>query len=456
MASYLAVDIGASSGRHILGTFADGRLALREIYRFENGMKEENGALVWDTEALFESVLAGLEECRRQGVFPKSVAIDTWGVDYVLLDGEGKEMPPTVAYRDKSCEGAVRHTEGVLNREYLYARTGIQHQDFNSVFRLSADGRTKSAKRFLMMPDYLTYRLTGKARNEYTNATTTGLVNAKARCWDGEILQKAGIPAEIFLPLSQPGESLGGFKAEIRERLGFDCEVLLCPTHDTASAVAACPIDEGSVYISSGTWSLIGTENAHPVLTERAREANFTNEGGIGGRYRFLKNIMGMWLFQCVKKELPGYSYDGMMHLAMESGFDGLTDPNLPCYTAPKSMLAEVRRALGAPSLPTGDVLRCLYRSLALSYKRAIDEIEEISGKRIENIFIIGGGSRDAYLNALTAQATGRRVYTGLAEATAVGNILSQYMADKGLCLDEARETVKHSFDIKEFDYEQI
>lgn len=455
MEAYLAVDIGASSGRHILGRVEDGRLCLQEVYRFENGFVNEGGALVWDTEKLFENVLAGLEACGRLGVIPKTMALDTWGVDYVLLDADKKELYPAVSYRDGAAERAVKPAETVVSRRRLYEKTGIQYQSFNTVYQLYRDklsGKLDRARYFLMMPDYLTYKLTGRTVNEYTNATTTGLVNAESRTWDDGLIGALGLPRGLFSDLSQPGRTVGGFSDEVKARLGFDCRVVLCPSHDTASAVAACPIDGRGVYISSGTWSLIGTENARPVLTEAARRANFTNEGGVNGTYRFLKNIAGMWLFQSVRRELDGAGYDDMMKLAMQSSFKETTDPNLPAYASPQSMVEAVRQSLGRPGLPVGDVLNCLYRSLALSYKRAVEEIEEVSGKRTEYIFITGGGSRDAYLNALTAEFTGKRVYTGLTEATATGNLAAQLAADRGLSLAHVREIIKHSFDIKEFD----
>lgn len=455
MTAYLAVDIGASSGRHMLGTVENGCLSIKEIYRFENGFTNQQGTLAWDAEALFENVLTGLSACKAQGVIPKTVAIDTWGVDYVLLDGEGKELLPAVSYRDGAAVSAAKQAAEVLSNEQLYAKTGIQYQSFNTVYQLYRDklsGKLDKARHFLMMPDYLAYRLTGEMANEYTNATTTSLVNANGREWDTDVISALGLKEELFLPLSPPTRVLGGFKDEVKERLGFDCTVVLCPTHDTASAVAACPIDDKGVYISSGTWSLIGTENPYPVLTDRAREANLTNEGGIEYRYRFLKNIMGMWLFQSVRREIDKtLTYDEMMHLAMESGFTERTDPNLPQYVAPESMIGAVRESLGKPDLPLGDVLNCLYHSLAYSYKEAIEEIEEISGKRVEYIYIVGGGSKDAYLNTLTARYTGKRVYTGLSEATATGNIISQLMADKKISLSEARAIISNSFEMKEF-----
>ena len=453
---YLAIDIGASSGRHILGSVENGKLRLEEVYRFENGIKNENGVLVWDTEILFQHIKNGIRRCREIGKEPKTVAIDTWGVDYVLLDENKKEIFPAVSYRDSRTDESAREVAAILPQSELYARTGIQKQNFNTIYQLFCDkksGKLESAKHFLMMPDYLSFKLTGEIRNEYTNATTTNLVNAKTKQWDSYILDKLGLPKEIFRPLSLPGTSVGHLTEEVKNEVGFDCEVLLCPSHDTASAVAACPIEEDSVYISSGTWSLIGTENTEPVLTNEALQANFTNEGGIEYRFRFLKNIMGMWLFQNIRKNLDkALTYDEMMLMAIGSDFKEKIDPNAPCFVAPENMIEAVRAYLDKPDLPLCDVLSSVYHSLAESYKTAVKEIEKISQKDIRSIHIVGGGSRDKYLNLLTAQYTGKNVYTGLTEATATGNILSQIMHDKNINLTEARKIIRTTFEIEEAD----
>ncbi len=454
MTYYLAIDIGASSGRHILGYTENGQLRLEEIYRFDNNIQEENGTLIWDIEHLFSEVKAGIARCGELGKLPKTVAIDTWGVDYVLLDENKREIFPAVSYRDGRTTESARAVNEILSQNELYRRTGIQKQNFNTVYQLYADklsGKLKKAKHFLQIPDYLAFKLTGEIRNEYTNATTTNLVSAEGRDWDKEILRRLGLPDEIFCELSLPGTVVGVFTDEIRHEIGFDSTVILCPTHDTASAVAACPVDTESIYISSGTWSLIGTENKHPILSDEAMKANFTNEGGIEYRFRFLKNIMGMWLFQNIRRELDKkLSYDEMMQLAMQSSFTKTVNPNAPEFVAPKSMIGAIRTALGMPDLPLGDVLSCVYHSLAQSYRDAIREIEAVGDKTVRSVCIVGGGSRDAYLNALTSRYTGKPVCTGLVEATATGNLLSQIMYDKNLSLSQAREIVKTTFDIKE------
>ncbi len=453
MTYYLAVDIGASSGRHILGCVENGTIKLEEIYRFDNGIQPCGGSLVWDIGHLLREVKAGIAKCKELGKLPKTVAIDTWGVDYVLFDNAGKEILPAVAYRDGRTAAALEKVHALISPEKLYARTGIQQQSFNTIYQLFCDkesGKLSGAAHFLMMPEYLSYKLTGVMKNEYTNASTTGLVNAESKQWDKELLCSLGIPETLFLPLSKPGTPVGSFSEDVVREVGFDAEVLLAPSHDTASAVAACPLDDRSVYLSSGTWSLIGTENLQPVLSEGARNANFTNEGGVEYRVRFLKNIMGMCLFQNIRKELgKKLTYDEMMQLAMESDYKKTFDCNDPTLTAPESMIGAIKALLGE-DLALGDVLSSVYHSLAKSYHTAITQIEALSGKQIEKLLIVGGGSKDRYLNALTAKMTGKRVLTGLSEATALGNLLSQLMHDQNLDLAAARNLVKQSFDIKE------
>lgn len=451
---YLAIDIGASSGRHILGHIENGNLCLEEIYRFDNDIKNENGTLIWDIDNLFTQVKAGISKCKELGKLPKTIAIDTWGVDYVLLDENKREILPAVSYRDGRTEESSKTASEIISQAELYKRTGIQKQAFNTIYQLYADKLSKklnNAKYFLMMPEYLSFKLTGEIRNEYTNATTTNLVNAQSKQWDKYILDKLGLPKDIFCDLSLPGTVVGNFTYEVKTEIGFDSKVILCPSHDTASAVAACPIDDESVYISSGTWSLIGTENLFPVLGEKALEANFANEGGIEYRFRFLKNIMGMWLIQNIRRNInKELTYDEMMKLAVNSDFKEKIDPNANEFLAPENMIEAVRNYLSKPELPLGDVLSSVYHSLADSYRKAVEDIESISGKEIRSIHIVGGGSKDKYLNNLTAEYTGKKVFTGLMEATATGNLLSQIMYDKNITLTQAREIIKETFNIKE------
>ncbi|MBQ5677678.1 MAG: rhamnulokinase [Clostridia bacterium] len=447
----LAIDMGASSGRHILGFIEDGKLKLEEIYRFENGIVDIDGTLCWDIDHLFTEIKNGLKECKKLGKIPKTVAIDTWGVDYVLLDKDKKEILPAVAYRDARTCGIPEEIDKIIPQKELYERTGIQATSYNSIYQLYCDkksGKLDSAEYFLMMPEYFSFKLTGEIRNEYTLSTTGGLVNVNTFERDEEILEKLGIPKKIFTPLSLPGTVVGNLSDEVKEELGFDTTVILCASHDTASAVASCSVGDNGIYISSGTWSLIGTENAQPVTCEKAMNSGFTNEGGVEHRYRFLENIMGMWLLQNIRKNLDKkYTYDEMMQMAMASDFTEHINPNDESFLAPDNMIEAIKNYLGKPELPIGDVLNSVYHSLAKTYNEAVKVVEEISNKQIDVINIVGGGCKDTYLNSLTEKYTGKKVIAGPVEATAAGNLMVQLMyLDKGLNLTTARELIKNSF----------
>ena len=446
----LAIDMGASSGRHILGYVENGKLKLEEIYRFENGIVDIDGTLCWVIDKLFTEIKNGLKECHKKGIHPKTVAIDTWGVDYVLLNKDKKEILPAVSYRDNRTSGIPEEIDKIIPRKELYERTGIQAINFNSIYQLFCDkksGKLQNAEYFLMMPEYFSFKLTGNIRNEYTLATTGGLVNTKTFERDEEILNKLGIDSKIFTPLSLPGTVVGNLSEEVKSEVGFDTTVILCASHDTASAVASCSVGDNGIYISSGTWSLIGTENFEPVTCEKAMNSGFTNEGGIDHRYRFLENIMGMWLLQNIRKNLDKkFTYDEMMQMAMDSNFTECINPNAEDFLAPENMIEAIRNYLGKPDLPIGDVINCVYHSLAKAYMEAVMIIEEIGNKEIDVINIVGGGCKDTYLNSLTEKYTGKKVIAGPVEATATGNIMVQLMyLDKNLDLAKARELVKNS-----------
>ena len=449
---YLAIDIGASSGRHILGYIDNGRLKLEEIHRFENYITNQNSTLVWDIKHLVNEVKKGIAKCKEIGKIPCTVAIDTWGVDYVLLDENRKEIKPCYCYRDSRTSTVIDEVESLVSPTELYAKTGIQKQNFNTIYQLYADkksGKLLNAKYFLMMPEYLSFKLTGEIKNEYTNATTTGLVNANAKTWDTDIIYALGLTGASFLPLSLPSSHVGFLNEEIQKAVGFNCAVLFAPSHDTASAVCACPMDNDDLYISSGTWSLIGTEITEPILSESARILNFTNEGGIDYRFRFLKNYMGMWLFQNIRRNLnKSMTYDEMMELAKNCGEYKYFDVNDSTLVAPKNMIEAIGKLIGSDDL--GLILNSAYHSLAKSYSEAVTEIEAVTGKRFNAIHIVGGGCQDKYLNALTRDYTGKSVTAGPVEATATGNIVSQIMRDKKISLAAARDLIKNSFDIKE------
>lgn len=454
MQYYLAIDIGASSGRHILGYIADGKLKLEEVYRFENGFNNENGSLVWNTERLFNEVREGIKKCGEIGKIPTTVAIDTWGVDYVLLDKYKKEILPAFCYRDSRTESIIPLVEEKIAPKDMYFKTGIQKQNFNTVYQLYADklsGRLDEAEYFLMMPAYLSFKLTGVIKNEYTNATTGSLVNAQTHQWDKEIIDGLDLPQKLFGELSLPASKIGGFIDEIKEYVGFDSTVIFAPSHDTASAVAACPMGENDLYISSGTWSLIGTESLTAVISEDTFKANFANEGGIEHRFRFLKNYMGMWLLQNIRRNLnKSLTYDEMMYKAEACGNFDYLDVNHESFVAPENMIDAVKNYFGK-DMSLDEILASVYHSLAKSYKFATEEIERLTGKTMNAIHIVGGGCQDKYLNRLTAQYTGKPVTAGPVEATAVGNLIAQLIYNK-VCgdLTAARELIKKSFEIKE------
>jgi len=457
---YLAVDIGASSGRHILGYMQDGKMCYEEIYRFENGPIKKDGHLCWDLEGLFHSIVEGLKECKKQDKVPVSMGIDTWGVDFVLLDQDDQILGPTVCYRDDRTKGMDEKVYEKIAQDDLYARTGIQKQIFNTIYQLMAVKEQapeclEQAQTLLMVPDYFHFRLTGQKKSEYTNATTGQLVNPATKDWDYELIDLLGYPKKIFLPLSVPGTVVGNLSEEIRKEVGFDCTVVLPGTHDTASAVLAVPMSEDSVYISSGTWSLMGVERMEADCSPRSCELNFTNEGGYEYRFRYLKNIMGLWMIQSVRHELnDAYSFAQLCELAEEAEIDSIVSCNDDCFLAPASMIEEVKRFCKdsnqqIPETP-GELARVIYRSLAVCYKDTVKEIEEMAGKTYPAIHIVGGGANAEYLNQLTAASTGKEIHAGPTEATAIGNLTAQMLQDGVFgSVAEARSCIHDSFEIK-------
>lgn len=475
---YLAIDIGASSGRHILGSVRDGRIALEEIHRFDNKQVHRNGHDCWDMDNLWNGIVDGLRACKALGRTPVTVGIDTWAVDYVLLDRDGGMIGDAVAYRDGRTEKMDAVVDGVIPPEELYARTGIQKQIFNTVYQLMAlkqehPEQLENAESLLMLPDYFNYRLTGVKKQEYTNATSTNLVNAAEKVWDLELIRRLGLPAKLFGELSMPGTVVGELTAEMQQAVGFNTTVILPATHDTGSAFLAVPAqDENAVYLSSGTWSLLGVENEKPVTSEASRLQNFTNEGGAWYRFRYLKNIMGLWMIQSIRRELNGVSYvagresrhaagrtysfpDLIEEAKGAADFPSVLDANDGSFLAPDSMIDAVKaycRGSGQPVPETvGEIMQCVYRSLAKCYKDAIEGLSALTGRACTSINIVGGGCQDMYLNRMTANAAGLPVYAGPVEGTAIGNLIVQMIAGGEFdSLQTARNAVKMSFDIKE------
>lgn len=460
MKYYLGIDIGASSGRHILGHVEDGKVVLEEIYRFYNGVSDVNGHLCWDLKQLFAEIKNGMKECAKQDKIPASLGIDTWGVDFVLLDEKDQVLGDTVAYRDSRTEGMDEEVYKLISPEDLYARTGIQKQIFNTIYQLMAVKKQHpeylaQAKAMLMIPDYFHFLLTGKKVQEYTEATTGQLINAKTNDWDYELIDLLGYPKEIFQPILMPGTEVGDLLPEIAEEVGFSCKVVLPATHDTGSAVMAVPsLNDDTLYISSGTWSLMGIERKEADCSMESMKANFTNEGGYDHRFRYLKNIMGLWMIQSVKKEFAeDLSFAQICEMASKETISSIVDCNDDCFLAPKSMIKAVQdfcRRTGQQVPETvGEISSVIYNSLAKCYGDTVKEIEEITGKKYSTIYVVGGGSNAGYLNELTAKYTGKKVSAGPSEATAIGNVIVQMLHD-GVFKDlpEARTCVRESFDV--------
>lgn len=428
MKVYLAIDIGASSGRHIVGWLEDGGIQTKEVYRFPNGVQEENGHLVWDVRKLFSNVVEGIMEAFRLYPEIESLSIDTWGVDYVLLKGD-KEVYPVFAYRDSRTEAVIPQVHEKVPFSELYRHTGCQFQPFNTIYQLydeKLNGRLEGVTDMLMMPEYLMWKLCGVKAREYTNATTMGMVGAQTGEFDMEIVERLGYPKRLFPKLSQPGTVLGMLRPEIATAVGGNCKVVLCATHDTGSAVEGIPMEGNHPYISSGTWSLLGVKTPKPITDSGSEAANYSNEGGIGYN-RYQKNIMGMWLVNELQRELcPEMSFPEIVQLAEESTCEQIVDANAPEFLAPKSMKAAFDKATGNTLGTLGDYFRCAYRSLAVSYRQAIDELEVNTGPKYEKLYIVGGGAKNVFLNRLTEEATRKQVIALPIEATALGNLKIQ------------------------------
>ncbi len=458
---YLAIDIGASSGRHMLAGMKDGKMQLEEVYRFPNGMDNKNGTLCWDVERLFTEIKNGLKKCKEIGKIPVSMGIDTWGVDYVLLDKDDNILGDTVGYRDSRTEGMDEKVYEVIPQDDLYARTGIQKQIFNTIYQLMAVKEShpeylEQAETILMIPDYFNFLLTGVKKNEYTEATTGQLISPKTNDWDYELIDMLGYNSGMFLPVSMPGTVVGGFTEEVQKEVGFNCTVVLPATHDTGSAVLAVPTnDDDAVYISSGTWSLMGIERKEADCSMESMKANFTNEGGYDHRFRYLKNIMGLWMIQSVKKEFTeNLSFAQICEMASKETISSIVDCNDDCFLAPKSMIEAVQKFCRDTNQQVpetvGEISSVIYNSLAKCYGDTVEEIEAITGKKYSTIYVVGGGSNAGYLNELTAKYTGRKVSAGPSEATAIGNVIVQMLHDGVFAsLPEARTCVKESFDVK-------
>ncbi len=465
---FLAFDIGASGGRAIIGVLEDLKISFREIRRFDNSITRIHGRCHWDIYRLFEEMQSGLKDAVKQNEVPLTIGVDTWGVDYGLLDEAGHILDLPYAYRDHRTDGIMDEVFRIIPKEELYALTGIQFLQFNTLFQLYAAQRDrlpamKIARDLLFIPDLLNYLLTGIKCSEFTCATTSQLLDPKTRQWAPQIFRALDVPIEIMQEIVHPGAILGGLTDHIVKESDLPgVNVVAVASHDTASAIAAIPAeDESFAYISSGTWSLMGIESPFPIMSPKCLEHNFTNEGGVNGTYRILKNIMGLWLIQECRRFWAdagvAFSDASLLSMALSSKpFKSLIDPDHPSLLNPENMpqaLSKLAERAKEPGFNNpGEFARCIFESLAFRYRQVLEELKQISDKEIRKIHIIGGGSQNLPLCQFTANATGLTVVSGPAEATALGNIMIQAMArGKIRSLGEIRHLLRNSLKFKEF-----
>jgi len=465
-ANYLAFDLGAESGRAVLGSLTGDTLALSTLCRFANGPVRVMGSYYWDALRLYQELVDSLSLYRReQGQVLDGIGLDTWGVDFALLGPDDQLLGNPRHYRDPRTEGMLDAAFGVVPREVIFDQTGIQFMEINTLYQLLAmrrqgDRTLGVARTLLMMPDLFNYWLTGAKTCEFTDATTTQCFNPRTGDWAWDLLRRLDLPTDIFLPVVQPGTTIGLLRDDITDEAGLDTVPVLAPAcHDTGSAVAAVPAEgDDFCYISSGTWSLMGVEVREPVITPESLAYNFTNEGGVCGTYRLLKNIMGLWLVQECRRtwaaEGQEYSYDDLTRLASEApAFGPLVDPDAHEFLRPGDMPARIGEFCCATdqSIPEthGAIVRTALESLALKYRWVLERLEAMLGRRLSTIHIVGGGSQNRLLCQLAADATQRPVLAGPVEATAAGNVLMQALARGRIgSLAEARRVVRRSFDV--------
>lgn len=472
---YLAVDLGASGGRVLAGLFDGDRLRLEEVQRFDNGAVSLGGSLYWDTPALWSNISSGLRQAGSiYATRIKSVGVDTWGVDFALLGRHDTLLGNPHSYRDARTQGMMEAAIAQLGREAIFAQTGLQFMPFNTLYQLLAMRRHDSplldvAESFLMIPDLFHWLLTGVKVNEVTNATTTQFYNPTTKTWANELLAQLNLPRGILGQLVEPSTNLGALRSDVSRDLGLSgVEVVVPGTHDTASAVVAVPAASAPLarpdwcYISSGTWSLMGVESPHAVINEKCRAWNFTNEGGVGGTTRLLKNITGLWLVQECRRVWnqagKEYRWDALNRLSAEaSPLRSLIDPDHASFQAPGDMPEAIRAYCRqtSQSVPADDgaVIRCAIESLALKYRYVLTALEDLVGGRIETIHIVGGGTQNRQLNQATADACQRRVVAGPIEATAIGNVAMQAIAAGAIgSVAQVRQVIRDSFPVEEYE----
>ena len=466
--AFLAFDCGATSGRGILASFENGCFRMEEVCRFPNQPLELGGKYYWNVYSIYEHFLECLSDLAKNGVKINSIGIDTWGVDFGCIAPDGTLLGLPRAYRDPYTAGVPEDVFKTLPREELYASTGIQIMDFNSIFQLYAQTREgfaplEAARHILFMPDLLSWMLTGNKVCEYTDASTSGMMDQRSRQFDKALLKRIGVRTDVLLPIVQPGTVVGTLRKSIAERTGIgEVPVVAVAGHDTASAIAAVPAaDERFAYLSSGTWSLMGIETPAPIINAESARLNFTNEGGIEGTTRFLKNITGMWLLEQCRKAWKAagreYTYGMITDMARAaSAFPGRINPDDPRFANPADMDREIRAALAESGQPVpendGEMVSCIYHSLACRYKEVLDMLQEFAPFKIEKLHVIGGGSANDYMSQLTADTLGIPVVAGPVEATAIGNVMIQAQA-AGLVSDrwEMRRLIAETFSVKTF-----
>jgi rhamnulokinase len=466
--SYLAFDLGASSGRGVMGILDKGKISLKEVNRFYNGMTTLLGKYHWDYLRLFDEIKHGIAECAGMEQKPESIGLDTWGVDYALFDKQGSLLGVPYAYRDHRTDTAMEELFRKIPKQRIYELTGIQFMQFNTIFQLYAARRDglpimDLAKDLLFVPDIINYFLTGVKKSEFTFATTSQLFNPVRGGWEKELFDGIGVSMDIMQEIVSPGTVIGKLtEAVARETRMPQINVIAPATHDTGAAIASIPAeDENFAYISSGTWSLMGIESKKPLISDQTLSYNFTNEGGVEKTYRVLKNIMGLWLIQeckrCWDNKKQEYSFPEIVKMAEQAEpFKSLVDPDNPAFLNPLDMpaaLADFCKSTGQPVPQThAGFSRCVFDSLALKYRSVIESLKIISDKRIEKIHVIGGGSQNELLCQFTANATGLPVVAGPAEGTAIGNIMVQAMGLGHVkSLSEIRHTIRNSFEFKSY-----
>lgn len=464
--SYLAIDLGAESGRAVLADLQAGILTTREVHRFSNQPVESGGSLRWDVAHLWFEIRKALNSL--EGVKLSGIGVDAWGVDYALLDERGQLLENPYHYRDRRTEGVMEEVFRKAPKEEIYRATGIQFMPINTLYQLYAAHRNTpsvvaAASKLVTIPDLFNYWLSGKAVCEFTNATTTQMVDPVRRVWSRELMERVGLRADLPCPIVEPGTVIGTLLKGIVSSSSLAGTPIIAPAcHDTGSAVAAITARDGIAFLSSGTWSLIGTELDSPVLTPEALAFNFTNEGGVNGTTRLLKNVMGLWMLQgcrnCWCVQGKNGSYEELVDLASRaSAFGHLVDPDDETFLRPVDMVAAIdqfccKTQQATPS-STGAYVRCILESLAMKYRLTLRSLEKLCGKSIEQIRVVGGGSKNRILNQFTANATGRRVLAGPAEATALGNIAIQALATRqASSLEEVRAIVDCSFPTEVFE----